>query len=482
MNKFFWQYKKLDIKAKAVIWFTICSFLQKGISFITVPVFARIMPTSEYGLYTVYLSWLQILTIFTSLYMYNGTYDNALSKYEKNRNEFTSSMLVLTLVLNAIVLLVVLCGYKSVANLVGLPFYFIIFMFGETILTPAVYYWSERKRFEYDYRKLIIFTISRSFFIPIVGILFTVWGNGKAEYRIIATVLVEILFCLPLFGFQLFKGKTFFNKEYWKYALSMSIPILPHYLSGVILNQGDRIMIDKMVGKEAVAYYGLAYSIGMIAQILVTAINSAITPWMYEKFKQKKIECMKQTITALFLFVSFISIFIMLISPELILIFGSNKYMDAAKIIPPVSASVLCIFMYNILSLPQFYYEKTKFFTVSSVFAAVINILLNWIFIRQFGYVAAGYTTLICYILYALGHWYISKKILEVKNNGESMISLHFIIFIFVLLIAGCIVSTLLIKIWVVRYALIFAFLIILIMKKNKLLNIYSAIKSKGEQ
>lgn len=55
MNKFFWQYKKLDIKAKAVIWFTICSFLQKGISFITVPVFARIMPTSEYGLYTVYL-------------------------------------------------------------------------------------------------------------------------------------------------------------------------------------------------------------------------------------------------------------------------------------------------------------------------------------------------------------------------------------------------------------------------------------------
>ena len=74
-------------------------------------------------------------------------------------------------------------------------------MFGETILTPAVYYWSERKRFEYDYRKLIIFTISRSFFIPIVGILFTVWGNGKAEYRIIATVLVEILFCLPLFGF-----------------------------------------------------------------------------------------------------------------------------------------------------------------------------------------------------------------------------------------------------------------------------------------
>ena len=47
-------------------------------------------------------------------------------------------------------------------------------------------------------------------------------------------------------------------------------------------------MIDKMVGKTEVALYGLAYSIGMLVQLFVTGLNSAITPWMYKKIKMKK--------------------------------------------------------------------------------------------------------------------------------------------------------------------------------------------------
>ena len=79
------KYRSLSVQAKAALWFTICSFLQKGISFITVPIFTRLMSTEEYGTYTVYLSWLQILTIMTSLYLFNGVYDNAMAKYEKQR-------------------------------------------------------------------------------------------------------------------------------------------------------------------------------------------------------------------------------------------------------------------------------------------------------------------------------------------------------------------------------------------------------------
>ena len=50
------KYRSLSIQARAALWFTICSFLQNGISFITVPIFTRLMSTEEYGTYTVYLS------------------------------------------------------------------------------------------------------------------------------------------------------------------------------------------------------------------------------------------------------------------------------------------------------------------------------------------------------------------------------------------------------------------------------------------
>ena len=77
------KYRSLSVQAKAALWFTICSFLQKGISFITVPIFTRLMSTEEYGTYTVYLSWLQILTILTSLYLFNGV---TTTRWQSTRN------------------------------------------------------------------------------------------------------------------------------------------------------------------------------------------------------------------------------------------------------------------------------------------------------------------------------------------------------------------------------------------------------------
>ena len=63
---------------------------------------------------------------------------------------------------------------------------------------------------------------------------------------------------------QFIRGRKFINIRYWKYALAFNIPLLPYYLSGTIQNQGDHIMIQKMLGKSEVAIYSIAYNIGML--------------------------------------------------------------------------------------------------------------------------------------------------------------------------------------------------------------------------
>ena len=93
------KYKNMGVQAKAAIWFTFCSILQKGISMITVPIFTRLLTTDEYGIYSIYLSWLNILTVFTSLNLYYGVFNNAMLKYEDDRDRYTSSMLFLFLYL-----------------------------------------------------------------------------------------------------------------------------------------------------------------------------------------------------------------------------------------------------------------------------------------------------------------------------------------------------------------------------------------------
>ena len=54
MRKILEKYKGLEIPAKATIWFTISNILQKGILFLAVPIYTRLMTTSEYGIYSVF--------------------------------------------------------------------------------------------------------------------------------------------------------------------------------------------------------------------------------------------------------------------------------------------------------------------------------------------------------------------------------------------------------------------------------------------
>ena len=367
------KYRSLSVQAKAALWFTICSFLQKGISFITVPIFTRLMSTEEYGTYTVYLSWLQILTIMTSLYLFNGVYDNAMAKYEKQRDEYTSAMQGLTLVITGAVFALYCFTSGFWEKILNLPKSMILLMFLEALLSPALSYWSGRQRFEYRYRILVCVTILQALMNPIASLVLIRMNGGTAMMRILGIVGVQICICVPIIVFQFCKGKEFFSKEYWGYALRIGIPIVPHYLSGIILNQGDRIMIDKMVGKTEVALYGLAYSIGMLVQLFISGMNSALTPWMYSKIKKGDIRSMRKVLQLLSVVVVGIAVALMLISPELVLIFGSPKYREAVYVIPPVAASVFFIFIYNILSMPQFYYEKTQFLMAASMAAAGAN-------------------------------------------------------------------------------------------------------------
>ena len=92
-------YKNIPLPAKASMWFVVCSVIQKGIAFITTPIFTRMMSTEEYGLVSVYSSWISILTVILTLQLATGVYNKAMIRYEKQRDEYTSAMLFLTTLL-----------------------------------------------------------------------------------------------------------------------------------------------------------------------------------------------------------------------------------------------------------------------------------------------------------------------------------------------------------------------------------------------
>lgn len=472
MVKLLQKYKTLNIYAKSALWFTICSFLQKGISFITVPIFTRVMSTEQYGIYTIYLSWLQIFTVISSLYLYYGVTDNAMSKFENNRDQFISSMQGLTMTITTGVVTICILFLKNIQHFLGLAPIMIFLMFAEIYVTPAFSFWAARQRFEYRYRSLVLTTLVRSILNPVLGLAAVSFADDKAMARAISTVFVEFIVCLPILILQFSKGKVFYRRDFWKYGLTLAIPMLPHYLSGIILNQGDRIMISRMIGSSEAALYGVAYSIGMLVQLFVNALNNAVTPWVYSKLKINDFDSIRRRSGGLMIIIFIIAIGLMLISPELVLIFGSSKYADSVFVIPPVAGSVFFIFLYSYLSFPEFYYEKTAFLMIASVFAAVLNLLLNYFFLNKYGFVAAAYTTLVCYVLYSIGHFLVGRSILCKQSSEHSIVDNKIMLLLSTLIVLSSSFIQFLFPYPLLRYTAIFSGAVFAFVQREKIIKV----------
>lgn len=75
IKQFIKKYEKMPVVARASLWFVICGFMTRGVSLLTTPIFTRLLTTEQYGVYSVFNSWLEIVTIFASLKLGYGVHD-----------------------------------------------------------------------------------------------------------------------------------------------------------------------------------------------------------------------------------------------------------------------------------------------------------------------------------------------------------------------------------------------------------------------
>lgn len=272
------------------------------------------------------------------------------------------------------------------------------------------------------------------------------------------------------------RGRKFFIAEYWKKALVFTIPLIPHYLSTSILNGADKIMIERMVGASESGIYGLAYTISHIMTLFTLAFNQTINPWLYKQIKNNKISAMGKVAYISFVFVAVISLGLIVLAPEIISLFAPPEYSEAVWIIPPVAMSVFFMFLFHFFSPFEFYYKKTAFIAIATSVGAVANIILNYIFIKIFGYLAAGYTTLACFILYAISHYIFMIHICKKEHNGEKPYNAKIILIISILLIVLGFLFTLTYKVPVVRYTILAVSLLAVFIFRKKIMKMLKTI------
>ena len=466
------KYKKLSPEAKASIWFLICSLVQKGISVITTPIFTRIMDESQYGAFNVYTSWQDILIIFCTLNLAQGVYMQGLVKYDEIKDKFTSSILSLSLT----ILICFLCLYSVLTDiwqsLSGLTHIKMLAMFLSMAASTTFMIWAREQRVAYKYRKLVFITILVAAIRPTIGIIVVLNAQDKVTARIVEMAVVDALFYFPIFISIYKKGKVYFDKNIWRYALKFNLPLIPHFLSQTVLNSADRIMIGSMVGQSEAGIYSLAYQISLFVNLFNNALLQSISPWTYRKLKDKRENEIERVGILSLILIGVLDIAFIAFAPELVALFAPSSYGEAIWVIPPITMSVFFQYMYAMFVDIELYAEKSRFIATATVIGAGANVLLNYIFIKMYGYYAAGYTTLFCYMLIAMLHYFFMAKICRSQGLSKPIYNIKKLILPSIALLSMGFLMLFTYKFNVIRYIIICIILIALVLNKEKIIKI----------
>ena len=398
---------------RASIAYTIGGYLLKGLGFITVPIFARILSTSDFGIYNTFLSYEAILYLFISYALHvsikNARFDMGVDKLD----EYISNISILPL-FTAIILIVVANVFSaSLQTVFGLDRLTLNLLVVYSYCSGLIILYQNRLVVEYEYKRYLQITYFNA--LTNIGLsaflVCYVFNEQKYMGRIIGTVVPAILVTIVILYSFYKKNAPRINKDHLTYGLRLSVPIIPHGLGQIVLLSFDRIMITNLVGAAESGVYSFSYTIFTMLQVTATALFSVFDPWAYEKLKENKVGELRKISSLFFCFLSLASIAVIVIAPDVIILLGSQKYADAIYTTIPVMVGGLFSLAYGIPAIVEYYHKKTIYISIGTIGAAVINVVLNYVFIPKFGYVAAAYTTLFSYAMYYLFHSIISYRI-----------------------------------------------------------------------
>ena len=459
---------------KAGVWYTICNFLVKGLSFITTPVFTRIMTKAEIGTFANIGAWVGVLTILATLDLYSSV-NNARFDFRDDLDGFLSSILALGTMVTAVIYGIVCLFMSFFSELLGIAPEIIHIIFISLMVTPAVSVLQTKYRLTMDYKKNVVLSMTYAILSVLASlILVLTFGKDRVFSRVLGQYGMNIIIALIVYIYILIKGKKV-NAKYWKYALVIAIPTAIHLLAGNILSTSDRLMITKIHGQEQTALYSIPSNCAMIVNLLWLSMNNAWTPWFFDRMDENEHLLINKMTKPYTLFFGIIVFGMLLLAPDVLYIMGGKAYFEAVYVIPPVMLGYVFQFVYSLYVNIEIFYKKQKYIALGTCIAAVLNVVLNVIFIPLFGYVAAAYTTLAGYVALFLIHY------LFVKHMGnDNIYSKKFVFGFIVAFSAVALLCNLLYLNNIVRYLLLAAlvlFGICFIVKNRKVIT--DAIKTK---
>lgn len=392
---------------KASIFYLIGNISTKAIAFVTIPIFTRMLSTTEYGIVNTYSSWVSIVSVIVNLSLFDS-FRTAFSDDNAHFESYCASTIRLSGIFSFGALILATLGviiFPSIRHNAWMIYACILQAYGTFCLTSM----STKYLLQFQYLKRAFCMIVPNFVCAGLAVVLMYYHSVNRYVWRIASYVFVYTFIIIITLWSCRKEPT--EMSYWRKAICFSIPLVFHGLSLVILSSSDRIMITAMSGASESGVYSLVYNLGLVSMAISTSLEGIWVPWFIKKFKEKKYILINKKAHYLIENITVVVICIMLVSPEILQVMASEQYWSGKPILFPIIVASYIMFLYDLAVNVELQSSATSKIAQNTIVAALTNLLLNFILIPFWGAIAAAYTTVIAYSVSLIMHYYYAQKI-----------------------------------------------------------------------
>jgi O-antigen/teichoic acid export membrane protein len=399
------------------------------------PFYTRILGLEQYGIVTELYAWM-VLALVILTYGMETTYFRFAGKKAPAGEVYGTAMISL-FTTSVLFILAISLFLKPVSGFLGYekyPEYISMFTWIVAIdafsAIPFAWLRNNNRPMLFSALKIInvlVTMITAFFFLWLAPSLaengntwiYRIWNPGfQVGYVFVANLAgsAVTLICLTPFIFRL---KPVFDRKLLVKMLSYSWPLLVGGMAGSLNEVLDKILLRRLIGGAeglaTVGLYGAGYKVGVLMSLFIQMYRFAAEPFFFEKAGSKDARETYATTMKYFVITALILFLGINLYPEAVQVLIGEDFRESLIVVPIISMGYLLLGIFINQSIWYKVDDKTIYGAWITLVGVAVTVAVNVLFVPVFGYIAAAWAHIACYLSMVTVSYFVGQKYYPVK-------------------------------------------------------------------
>ena len=420
--------------ASDVLFYGVSSGLISLFGLITLPILTKTLSPDLYGVWVQIGVTIGLLLSFVTFGFQVSIVRFLSGKEDKNRaGSLFHLMLGIVLLNGSLFVLITFFFQNALSSFIfaDVSFHRFVPLTGLWLMAQAIYALNTSFiRAKNKIKLLSSINIGHSILYILILYLVLIVFPGNIETVLILYILTTIILSVIIYLFEVVRTvgisvKVYNFKSILKDLFKFSLPFIPNGALMWVLASSDRYFIVHLLSLSENAVYSVAYILVSVLGIFCTSLGFTAYPLLvefWEKDQKNAVKDLLEKSTRVYLFFVIPSIFgLYALGSKLIVILSTSDYIVPSTLILWVSLGILFLGIYQINVYIIHLIKKTYYNTIIFFIAAVINIVLNYFFIKAIGIEGAAISTFVSYLFLASVVTILARKEVYYKFDIKFM-------------------------------------------------------------